>query len=99
MFRHGSPRVSCVIGGIAAPAIAIGMVPWPTLRGGDPAAIGCPYVLNLPVVAPALWLGLDEACSSLIISQLPSIVLLQLFGYFNPSVNHRPVHFLGSKGL
>ncbi len=81
LFRHGSPGVSYVIGGIAAPAIAIGVVLWLTLRGGDPAAIGYLYVLCLPVVGAALWLGLDGACASLIISQLLSIVLLHLFGY------------------
>ena len=81
LFRHGSARLSSVISVIAVLTIAIGTLLWLALRGGDPAAIGYLYVLFLPVVGAGLWLGLDGACASLIISQLLSIVLLHMFGY------------------
>jgi signal transduction histidine kinase len=81
LFRHGSPQPRFVASGIAVIGLVIGVLLWVTLRQESPAAIGYLFVLFLPVIASALWFGLDGACVSLMISQVLSILLLHLFGY------------------
>ena len=70
-----------VAAGLAGFGLLIGLLGWLILRGGDPAAFGFGYVLFLPVVGAALWLGLDGACISLLIMQLALVLLLRLYGY------------------
>ncbi len=54
---------------------------WLILRTGDAAALGYLYVLFLPVIGAALWLGLDGACISLTFAQLTLVLMMHLGGY------------------
>jgi len=86
LMAGGTPLVRApvelrVAAGLAGFGLLIGLLGWLILRGGDPAAFGFGYALFLPVVGAALWLGLDGACISLLITQLALVLLLRLYGY------------------
>lgn len=67
--------------GLAGIGLPMGLLLWMILRAGDPQALGYLYLLFLPVVGAALWLGLDGACASLALAQGMLILLLRLYGY------------------
>lgn len=79
--RHGSWRAPQVAIGFAVVTLPIAVSLWLILRSGDPGAVGHLYVLFLPIVGAALWLGLDGACVGLAIGQLVLVLLMRLYGY------------------